>query len=164
LKLGAWDLGFPEAARVSSALDNIRCSINIHGMSTRLFDHIDLRVKNREAAQRFYAQVLPAIGFRVDKSGKRWGLFEAEASVAVDFFGFEEETDHQPNGNRIAFWAPSREAIDKLGNVLRKAGAKNIEGPELCVEYSPGYYAVFFEDPDGNKLEVCFRESATISE
>lgn len=138
--------------------------MNNRGMSTRLFDHIDLRVKNREAAQRFYSQILPAIGFRVDKSGKRWGTFEPEGGAVVDFFGFTEEVEHRPNGNRIAFWAPSREAVDKVGEMLRKAGAKNIEGPELCVDYSPGYYAVFFEDPDGNKLEVCFRESATIAE
>jgi catechol 2,3-dioxygenase-like lactoylglutathione lyase family enzyme len=145
-------------------MDKSRDAMNNSSMSTRLFDHIDLRVKNRETAQRFYAQVLPAIGFRVDKSGERWGLFEAEGNIAVDFFGFTEEADHQPNGTRIAFWAPSREAVDKVGEVVRKAGGKNIEGPELCVEYSPGYYAVFFEDPDGNKLEVCFRESATIAE
>jgi catechol 2,3-dioxygenase-like lactoylglutathione lyase family enzyme len=132
-------------------------------MSTRLFDHIDLRVRNRDAAQRFYAQVLPAIGFRVDKSGQQWGLFEAEGEGAVEFFVFEE-ADFHPNANRIAFWAPSREAVDRVGEVVRKAGAKNIEGPELCVEYSPGYYAVFFEDPDGNKLEVCHRESATVAE
>jgi catechol 2,3-dioxygenase-like lactoylglutathione lyase family enzyme len=133
-------------------------------MSRRLFDHIDLRVKNREAAQKFYAQILPAIGFRVDKSGKQWGLFEADGEQAVDFFGFTEEPDHRPNGNRIAFWAESREAVDKVAEVVREAGGKNLEGPELCVEYSPGYYAVFFEDPDGNKLEVCYRESATAAE
>src|SRR3954462_6272190 len=133
-------------------------------MSTRLFDHVDLRVKNREAAQRFYAQILPAIGFRVDKSGKQWGLFEGEGSAAVAFFGFTEETDHKPNGNRIAFWAPSRDAVNQAAELIRKARGKNIEGPELCTEYSPGYYAVFFEDPDGNKLEVCFRESATAAE
>jgi catechol 2,3-dioxygenase-like lactoylglutathione lyase family enzyme len=133
-------------------------------MSTRLFDHIDLRVKNRENAQRFYAQVLPAIGFRVYKSGEKWGLFEAGGGTAVDFFGFTEEAGHEPNGNRIAFWANSRAAVDKVAEVVRKAGGKNIEGPELCVEYSPGYYAVFFEDPDGNKLEVCHRESATMAE
>lgn len=130
----------------------------------RLFDHIDLQVKNRQTAQAFYAKILPAIGFRVDKSGQRWGLFEAEDSAAVDFFGFEEDADHEPNANRIAFWAPSRAAVDKIAEVVRQAGAKNIEGPELCVEYSPGYYAVFFEDPDGNKLEVCFRESAPAAE
>jgi catechol 2,3-dioxygenase-like lactoylglutathione lyase family enzyme len=133
-------------------------------MSTRLFDHIDLRVKNREAAQHFYAQILPAIGFRIDKSGDKWGLFEAEGNVAVDFFGFTEEPDHRPNGNRTAFWAPSRAAVDQVAEVVCEAGGKNIEGPELCLEYSPGYYAVFFEDPDGNKLEVCYRESATIAE
>ena len=133
-------------------------------MSTRLFDHIDLRVKNRETAQQFDSKILPAIGFRVDKSGEKWGLFEAENSAGVDFFGFEEEADHQPNGNRIAFWAPSREAVDKVADVVRQAGAKKIEGPELCVEYTPGYYAVFFEDPDGNKLEVCHRASAPVAE
>jgi catechol 2,3-dioxygenase-like lactoylglutathione lyase family enzyme len=133
-------------------------------MSTRLFDHIDLRVKNREKAQHFYSKILPAIGFRVDKSGEKWGLFEAEGGRAVDFFGFEEEADHHPNANRIAFWAPSREAVDKVADVVRQAGAKNIEGPELCVDYSPGYYAVFFEDPDGNKLEVCHRASASVAQ
>ena len=133
-------------------------------MSKRLFDHIDLRVRNRKAAQEFYAQILPAIGFAVDKSGEQWGLFEAEGGKGVDFFGFTEEADHRPNGNRIAFWAGSRAAVDKLAEVIRKAGGKNIEGPELCLEYSPGYYAVFFEDPDGNKLEVCCRDSATIAE
>ena len=133
-------------------------------MSARLFDHIDLRVKNREAAQRFYAQVLPAIGFRVDKSGEQWGLFEAEGETAVAFFGFTEESDHLPNGNRIAFWAESREAVDDVAETVRKAGARNIEGPEICPDYSPGYYAVFFEDPDGNKLEVCHRASPTKAE
>jgi predicted lactoylglutathione lyase len=133
-------------------------------MSRRFFDHIDLRVKNREVAQRFYAQVLPAIGFKVNNSGEEWGVFQVAGKTAVDFFGFTEEADHQPNGNRIAFWAESREAVDKVAEVVRKAGGKNLEGPELCLDYSPGYYAVFFEDPDGNKLEVCFRESATVAE
>ena len=133
-------------------------------MSKRLFDHIDLRVRNRKAAQEFYAQILHAIGFTVDKSGKRWGLFEAPGEKGVDFFGFTEEADHRPNGNRIAFWAESRAVVDKVAEIIRKAGGKNIEGPELCLEYSPGYYAVFFEDPDGNKLEVCCRDSATIAE
>ena len=133
-------------------------------MSRRFFDHIDLRVKNREVAQRFYAQVLPAIGFKVNNSGEEWGVFQVAGKTPVDFFGFTEEADHQPNGNRIAFWADSREAVDKVAEVVRKAGGKNLEGPELCLDYSPGYYAVFFEDPDGNKLEVCFRESATVAE
>jgi len=130
-------------------------------MSTRLFDHIDLRVKNREKAQRFYAQILPAIGFQVDKCGDEWGLFEAPGNKPVEFFGFTEDPDHVPNESRIAFWAETREAVDTIAGVVREAGGRNVEGPEICRDYSPGYYAVFFEDPDGNKLEVCHCASAT---
>src|SRR3954451_16409435 len=115
----------PKPARCQRALprtmDKPRDTMKNHLMSTRLFDHIDLRVKNREAAQPFYAQILPAIGFRVDKSGKQWGLFEAEGSAAVAFFGFTEDTDHKPNGNRIAFWAPSRDAVNRTAELIRKA-------------------------------------------
>ncbi len=132
-------------------------------MSKRLFDHIDLRVRDRAKAEKFYSQILPAIGFRIDKSGDEWGLFEAEGKTAVEFFGFTEEADHKPNGTRIAFWAESRDAVDTVAEVVRKAGGQEIEGPELCVDYSLGYYAVFFEDPDGNKLEVCYRERVTSS-
>ena len=128
-------------------------------MNRRLFDHIDLRVTNRKAAQKFYQKVLPAIGFRVDKSGKEWGQFNAEGGKTVEFFGFTEDPNHKPNETRIAFWAESRAAVDRIADVVRKAGGRNMEGPELCVDYSPGYYAVFFEDPDGNKLEVCCRNS-----
>ncbi len=49
-------------------------------------------------------------------------------------------------------------------DVVRQAGGQNLEGPEICAEYSPGYYAFFFEDPDGNKLEICCRASPVIAE
>lgn len=134
-------------------------------MKSRIFDHIDLRVRDREVAQKFYVKLLPALGFTADKSGEEWGQFEAEKPQAKnEFLGFTADRQHSPNGTRIAFWAESREEVDKIAQVARDAGARNIEGPEVCEEYSPGYYAVFFEDPDGNKLEVCCRESAIAAE
>ena len=98
-------------------------------MSRRLFDHIDLRVKNRKVAQRFYAQILPAIGVKLDKSGKEWGQFQP-AGKPVPFFGFTEEADHKPNENRIAFWADSREEVDRVAEIVRRAGGRNLEGPQ----------------------------------
>ncbi|MFL6585107.1 MAG: VOC family protein [Chthoniobacterales bacterium] len=132
----------------------------------RYFDHIDLRVKNRERAQKFYAHILPAIGFTSDESGERWGAFQVPEpnDKAREFFGFIEDPDHRPNESRIAFWAETRADVDRIAEVLRKAGAPNIEGPQIWTEYTPGYYAVFFEDPDGNKLEVCCRERAIVAE
>jgi hypothetical protein len=49
-----------------------------------------------------------------------------------------------------------------MAKLAREIGARNLEGPELCAEYSPGYYAVFFEDLDGNKLEICYREQPIV--
>jgi catechol 2,3-dioxygenase-like lactoylglutathione lyase family enzyme len=63
------------------------------------------------------------------------------------------------NENRIAFWAESRAEVDRLTEIVRQADGLKLEGPEVWREYSPGYYAVFFEDPSGNKLEICCRES-----
>ncbi|MBV8579419.1 MAG: hypothetical protein JOZ86_02190, partial [Candidatus Eremiobacteraeota bacterium] len=42
--------------------------------------------------------------------------------------------------------------VDAIAVYLPAIGARNIELPDLF--YGPDYYAVFFEDPDDNKLEV----------
>ena len=74
-----------------------------------------------------------------------------------EFFGFTEDPDHRPNGNRISFWADTPEEVDRVAEVVRRAGGKVLEGPETCLDYTPHYYAFFWEDPDGNKLEICCR-------
>ena len=134
-------------------------------MKTRRLDHIDLRVKDFKRAMKFYQRVLPEVGFISDRSDETWGTFySAGKDMPSDFFGFTEDRDHQPNGTRISFWADTRDEVDRIAQLVREIGGQNLEGPEICADYSPGYYAVFFEDPDGNKLEICFRESATIAE
>ncbi|MBX6325802.1 MAG: VOC family protein [Chthoniobacterales bacterium] len=141
-------------------------------MKTRCLDHIDLRVKNMEVARKFYSRFLPQLGFVREKheaapAGASGGDFHTFYAAGGDkpseFFGFVEDKNHRPNGTRIAFWAESRDEVDRLAELVREAGGQALEGPELCVEYSPGYYAFFFEDPDGNKLEICHRESPIIS-
>jgi len=54
--------------------------------------------------------------------------------------------------------------VDEIAKLVREAGGKNLEGPEICAEYSAGYYGFFFEDPDGNKLEICCRANPVIAE
>jgi catechol 2,3-dioxygenase-like lactoylglutathione lyase family enzyme len=127
-------------------------------MKTRFLDHIDLRVRNIETAHAFYAQVLPAIGFtRAGDTGPEWYNWYVPGEGKTEFFGFTADPDHRPNGTRISFWADSREEVDRVAQVVRHAGGKVLEGPELCADYTPDYYAFFFEDPDGNKLEICCR-------
>src|SRR3989442_15168658 len=111
-------------------------------MKSRYFDHIDLRVKDMTGAKKFYVPVLAALGFTVDQSSKTWVTYEAPrtAGKPAEFFGFTHDPNHKPNGTRIAFWAESREEVDRVAAVAKAAGARNIEGPELCVEDDPNYY------------------------
>jgi catechol 2,3-dioxygenase-like lactoylglutathione lyase family enzyme len=123
---------------------------------TRRYDHIDLRVHNLAEARLFYEALLPALGFTRRRDADGWLSFEAvQSSGAADFFGITEAALHQANGCRIAFWAESTAEVDRLAEIARRAGARHMEGPGF--DEGPGYYAVFFEDPSGNRLEICHR-------
>jgi catechol 2,3-dioxygenase-like lactoylglutathione lyase family enzyme len=60
------------------------------------------------------------------------------------------------NENRIAFWVAEPAEVDRIAALLADAGAREISGPKR-MPYGPDYYAVFFEDPAGNRLEVYHR-------
>lgn len=122
------------------------------------FQHVDLRVNDHDLAWEFYSKLLPALGFTKGHRGTVFSGFEAEGTPpAQPWFGFCEDREHRPNATRIAFQAESRERVDELAELLREAGARNVSGPRACPDYTPSYYAVFFEDPFGNCLEVCHR-------
>jgi glyoxylase I family protein len=55
--------------------------------------------------------------------------------------------------HHIAFFVESRADVDARGEWLRTRNVKIESGPKEY-DYMPGYYAVFFYDPDGMKLEI----------
>ena len=128
-------------------------------MAKNPFQHVDLRVNDHDLAWEFYSQILPAIGFEVPQKGTTWSGFDARGEPpAQAWFGFTIDENHRPNANRLAFWAESRERVDEIAKLVVAAGAKNVSGPKAMPEYTSSYYALFFEDPFGNRLEVCHRE------
>ncbi len=128
-------------------------------MNPNPFSHIDLRVRDFGDATEFYREFLPAIGFPEPWDGEEWrGNSASGAFPSKAFFGFTEDPQHQPNGTRIAFWVSSPTEVDRVAEIIQRAGGRNIEGPLFNPEYSETYYAVFFEDPSGNRLEVVHRQ------
>ena len=126
-------------------------------MTNNPFQHVDLRVRDKGAALAFYARFLPALGFTRDDSGETWQVFTAPGKPPAEaWFAFIEDPEHRPNANRIAFHAASPAEVDRLARIAREAGAQNMSGPRACPEYTPSYYAAFFEDPSGNCLEICY--------
>jgi catechol 2,3-dioxygenase-like lactoylglutathione lyase family enzyme len=121
---------------------------------TRIFDHVDLRVRDLAACEAFYRTLLPRLGFTLRVEIEGWLQFEGGGPGASEFFGVTEDPEHRPNRSRIAFWAVSKAKVDELARMLSQIGATAIEGPDF---ESPTYYAVYFNDPSGNPLEICFR-------
>jgi catechol 2,3-dioxygenase-like lactoylglutathione lyase family enzyme len=127
-------------------------------VSSNPFGHIDLRVADIAVAEAFYAALLPALGFERTFHGGTWKVWAADGALPeTPYFALTEEPGHVANGNRIAFWVPSPADVDRVGEVVRGAGGRIESGPRACPEYSDTYYAVFFEDPCGNRLEVLYR-------
>jgi catechol 2,3-dioxygenase-like lactoylglutathione lyase family enzyme len=123
-----------------------------------LISHVDLRVRDRAKAIEFYDAILNLLGAVKDEgtSFTTWQIPPPDAPdgwEADEWFGITEDPNATPNANRVAFDAPSRGTVDAIATYLPAIGATNIEWADGI--YGPTYYAVFFDDPDGNKLEVC---------
>ena len=43
--------------------------------------------------------------------------------------------------------------VDRVAGALEAAGI-DASPPRLCTDYAPDYYATFFQDPDGIRLEI----------
>lgn len=121
---------------------------------SRVLSHVDLRVRNRAAAIAYYDRLLGELGIRGSYRDE-WCEYTYEgAAESPDWFAFTEDPDGAAGQTRVSFAAPSRAEIDRIAALLDSMGSRAIEGPEFA--YGPRYYAVFFEDPDGNKLEICY--------
>lgn len=59
--------------------------------------------------------------------------------------------------HHIAWRAESRADVDAMHDLLVGIGARVLDAPADYPEYGAGYYAVFFADPDGLKLEFVFK-------
>jgi catechol 2,3-dioxygenase-like lactoylglutathione lyase family enzyme len=122
-----------------------------------LLSHVDLRVRDRVQAAAFYDAILNLLGAVKHEGSKftTWSIPPYDTPVdwrPNEWFGIVEDPEMAPGPNRVAFLAPSRGTVDAIATYLVAIGARSIEMPHEA--YGPTYYACFFEDPDGNKLEV----------
>ena len=118
------------------------------------FGHMDVRVADLERALPFYEALMPALGFDQRYHGDAWKVW-ATAGQPPAYFGITESAGHVANENRIAFRVESEAEVERIAGVAADAGAE-LSGPKP-MPYGPGYYAAFFADPSGNRLEVYVR-------
>jgi glyoxylase I family protein len=124
--------------------------------------HVDLVVSSIERSLPFYRDLLGPLGWHgvSEVEGERgetiWYLFGRGSSLGLR--AAQSDTagtyDRYAIGlHHLAFEAPSRGSVDERADWLRDQGVE-LESDAQEYTYSPGYYAVFFFDPDGIKLEI----------
>ena len=131
-------------------------------------DHLDLVVSDLDRSLAFYVELLRPFGYdrtspitgergeRVVYIGRPSGL----GGISVRERQSGGEVDRYALGlHHLAFRATSRDMVDERAAWLRESGHEIESGPEEY-DYEPGYYAVFFYDPDGIKLEIVHRPAA----
>lgn len=124
--------------------------------------HVDLVVSSIERSLPFYRDLLAPLGFHRlgEVEGERgetiWYLSGPGSSLglrAAQTHGGERYDRYRVGLHHLAFEASSRGAVNERADWLHGRGAEIESGPEEYA-YMPGYYAVFFYDPDGIKLEI----------
>jgi glyoxylase I family protein len=122
--------------------------------------HLDLVVTSLERSATFYRELLEPLGYsRVGEivgergetvryiGGGGTAIGIREAKIAGEYDRYRVGVHH------VAFEASSREAVNERHAWAVEHGVE-IESPPKEYHYMPGYYAFFFYDPDGIKLEV----------
>ena len=124
-------------------------------------DHLAIRVSDFDASRRFYDRLLSFLGFvREWEFGRTvgwnngvtmWWITEADAEGRAH--------PHHRGGigyHHYAFELAARGEVDELHDFLRREGVTVVDPPAAYPSYGEGYYAVFFLDPDGLKLEAMY--------
>jgi catechol 2,3-dioxygenase-like lactoylglutathione lyase family enzyme len=112
----------------------------------RGIDHVDIRVADRDASQRFYETVLGVLG-RTE---------HVDDAEYIDWGDFSIVGDARPVAKRlhVAFYAPSHALVDAFHRAGVEAGYHDDGAPGPRPQYGEDYYGAFLRDPDGNSVEA----------
>ncbi|MES2625209.1 MAG: VOC family protein [Pseudomonadota bacterium] len=122
----------------------------------RLFDHIQLVVRNLEASETFYTAILQALNIPVGGTGN--GFFWAD-ELCISTADSEAAQGVLTGRHHLAFQAPDQATVQTCYKVALANGGKDNGAPGDRF-YHPGYYAAFVLDPDGNNIEFVFHGKA----
>jgi len=115
-------------------------------------DHISIRVSDYEKSKIFYSKLFTFLGFEISEDyGSTIGWTNGKTRYWIA--SAEGRKSHKIGDvglHHYAFQLRNRRDVDALQAFLEKEKVKIVDPAD---EYYEDYYAVFFLDPDGLKLE-----------
>tara|TARA_B100000745_G_scaffold282547_1_gene215960 strand:- start:232 stop:642 length:411 start_codon:yes stop_codon:yes gene_type:complete len=119
-----------------------------------MIGYVTVGTNDKERALKFYDEIFKIIGI-----GRLWetdqftsygaGLTEPQLSVTIPY---DKKPATVGNGNMVAIFVDSTEKVDAMYKKAIELGAQD-EGP-AGARGEGGFYAGYFRDMDGNKLNV----------
>jgi glyoxylase I family protein len=134
--------------------------------------HVDLVCRDLDRSLAFYAAVFGPLGLEppVLVEGERgerihYLRFPTRGSGSLGLRQALEEQEfvlYAPGLHHLSFAVESHKDVDGVHARVVEAGGEVLHAPRLWPEYHPEYYATFFLDPDGFRLEVAASRDARL--
>jgi catechol 2,3-dioxygenase-like lactoylglutathione lyase family enzyme len=135
--------------------------------------HVDLVCRDLERSLAFYAAVFGELGLQAphEERGERgesiyYLRFPRHGSGSIGFRQAMEEPAFElyaPGFHHFAITVERKIDVDLAYEAAVAAGAGILHPPRLWPVYHTDYYATFFEDPDGFRVEVAASRDARIA-
>lgn len=123
-------------------------------------DHLGVNVPDLAIAREYYDAIMPMFGFELCGSGEDWFGYRpsSDDDGATLIFNATPEggtySRLRPGLQHIAFRVGSRAQVRTAHEWALAHGSEIVNEPRVWTEYHPDYYAVFWVDPNGFKLEA----------
>jgi catechol 2,3-dioxygenase-like lactoylglutathione lyase family enzyme len=122
-------------------------------------DHLGINIPDGELARDYFDALMPLVGFKPFYAGEDWFSYAPAGGHGTQLFfysapGESPYSRHQPGLQHLCFLVDSRREVEAAHAWARDRGDEVLHEPRTFPEYHPDYYATFWLDPHGFKLEV----------
>lgn len=124
----------------------------------KIFNHVQIKVKDLKTSRKFYNCIMAALGYQVVLEIK--GVVMGYGTSVHDMFEIRQFDEKSPLSRcvHLAFNAPSKESVNAFYHKALENGATCNGKPGVRPEYEEGYYAAFVIDLDGHNIEAVYSE------
>jgi catechol 2,3-dioxygenase-like lactoylglutathione lyase family enzyme len=132
-----------------------------------MLGHLGVNVHDLVRAKAYYDQLMPLLDFEPFLSAADQFAYRPAGGKPGTYVFFYpalvegEYSRHCSGLQHLAFMVKTRAAVHAVHTRVQALGSPVLHAPQEFPQYHAGYYAMFWEDPEGFMLEVvCHREQA----
>src|SRR6476469_9436617 len=130
-----------------------------------MLGYIGINVPELDAARRYYAAVMPLLGFETFLDADDEFAYRPTAGKPGTYLFFYPSADqspysrHQTGLQHLAFMVRTRSDVTEVHDAVVELGSRVLHEPQVFPQYPQPYFATFWLDPWGLMLEaVCHHD------